>query len=136
VWVLGVASRLQLSPGKEDFSMNTKDRTMICLQVISLAGLLLIALQVFAKQERALTKEPLRVDFNAMIEDSRHDQKALHRAKVSQRGQEKAPTEPRAATEDVLDFIDMEVRVGNKPQPIVDRRFDSVGEARVVDLKN
>lgn len=83
-------------------------------------------------------KPGLRVDFNKMIDTNNNETSELHesidkntnvadakelRSKVKKNDRRK-----------VIDFVDVEVGWGEENPPVVDRRFDSVGEPRTVDL--
>lgn len=76
-------------------------------------------------------KAATRIDFNKMIDENNVQRGELQQtisadaAKASARKQDRSK---------VIDFIDVEVGVGQTPA-VTDRRFDSVGEPTVVDVE-
>ena len=92
-------------------------KTIICMLVLSL--------QAQALADTIVTKPTTPIDFNKMIEDNNVEKAHLvHRAAQSPRAERKKPSNSK-----VIDFIDVEIGVGETPK-VVDRRFDSVGEAK------
>ena len=81
------------------------------------------------------TKPALKVDFNRMIDDGNGKKDELHKA-VDQHASITEQDEKKLQKKAVTDFIDVEVSWGaNGDQaPVVDRRFDSVGEARPANI--
>ena len=78
------------------------------------------------------TKQALQVDFNRMIEDN-NSHRAEMRKDINAKAHALDEAEHKAEKEKVINFVDVEVGWGEAP-PIVDRRYDSVGEARVYNL--
>jgi hypothetical protein len=77
------------------------------------------------------TKQALQVDFNRMIEDNN-----AHQAEIRNDINAKAQAldeEQQAEKQKVINFVDVEVGWGEAP-PVVDRRYDSVGEARIYKM--
>lgn len=108
---------------------------------MTIAGILLFSVSAFAGETP--TKQALQVDFNRMIEDnntSRNEMRKDINAKADKAVEAHAKADTQADKKKVINFVDVEVGWGEAP-PIVDRRYDSVGEARVYnmnedDLKN
>jgi hypothetical protein len=87
-------------------------------------------------------KPALHVDFNKMIDQNNIEKSQLHdsigeRINLSaEEGQKlQAETDRNSDRNKVIHFIDVEVAgSGEEAAPVVDRRFDSVGKPRTVDL--
>ena len=79
------------------------------------------------------SKASTRIDFNRMIDDNNNTRKALHKD-VDHRAQAAALSgDSEAERAKVVDFVDVEVGWGESA-PVVDRRFDSIGEARPYNM--
>lgn len=76
------------------------------------------------------SKASTRIDFNRMIDDNNNARSALHKD-VDHRAKSAAALngDSEAERAKVVDFVDVEVGWGESA-PVVDRRFDSIGEAR------
>lgn len=68
-----------------------------------------------------------RIDFNKMIDENNMKKKELHQ----EMGE--IETAKKSDRDETIDFIDVEIGVGQSPS-VVDRRFDSIGAAQVVDV--
>lgn len=83
-----------------------------------LIGLLLTSTSIFAAD---LKKKPLNVNFNTLIDQSAVEKEHLER---SLKPNFKAPaTASNIEKQKVMDFVDMEIGVGEAPK-MVDRRFN------------
>ncbi len=95
--------------------------------------MLLASSSVFAA---GMVEKPVtRIDFNKMINEV-GSEKARVEDKLNDRLDQAPATAGITRSKDrskVIDFVDVEVGVG-KERPVVDRRFNSVGETVVVDL--
>jgi hypothetical protein len=98
-----------------------------------IAVLIAVALGSPASADVVTTKPATRIDFNKMIDESNLQKSALHKDVKNQAAQAKAATERTDDKDKVIDFIDVEVGIGQTPA-LVDRRYDSVGDARVVPI--
>ncbi|MGE0527109.1 MAG: hypothetical protein AB7G93_15815 [Bdellovibrionales bacterium] len=103
-------------------------------------AVLVMALSSVSFADSPIQKPALRVDWNRMIEETHQEKQKLHGG-LEHAADESAPVavEKTASAsakekEKVIDFIDMEVGLGDTPGPVVDRRFDSVGEPRAVNV--
>ena len=85
-----------------------------------------------ARADVAISKPALSVDFNKMINDGISQKTAL-KNDVDARTAEPA-TEEEAESAKVHDFVDVEVGWGHASDNVVDRRFDSVGEPKIVNF--
>lgn len=76
-----------------------------------------------------MKKPTTRIDFNKMIDENNNDKSDLQKSVATTSDQD---AEQAASTEQqkVMDFVDVEVGMG-QARPVVDRRFNSVGEAKV-----
>ena len=83
--------------------------------------------------EPAMQKTATRIDFNKMIDENNINQRDLQ-ASVTNKMDKTEPAASESVVKDdkkkVLDLIDVEIGVG-QDRPVVDRRFNSVGEPRV-----
>lgn len=80
-------------------------------------------------------KASARIDFNKMIDENNLQKNELHRAVSGEEVQNNvAKKVKRADKSKTIDFIDVEIGVGDLPT--ADRRFDSVGEARVAPIES
>lgn len=100
---------------------------------------MIASLSSAAFAESTATKAALRVDFNRMIEDN-NTAKAEIKKDIDVKAQALHNASVDAERAKVIDFVDVEVGWGEAP-PIVDRRYDSTGPARVynmneIDLEN
>jgi hypothetical protein len=94
---------------------------------VTIAGLLL-TFSASAFAGGTATKQALQVDFNRMIEDNN-----AHTAEIRNDINAKAQAldeAQKAEKQKVINFVDVEVGWGEAPT-VVDRRYDSVGEARI-----
>lgn len=89
-----------------------------------------------ANADLADAKTPLRIDFNKMINENSREQVQL-RMQLDQHPElaEKTNRHQEIERAEVSDFIDVEVGFDSEVKPVVDRRFDSVGDPRVTSLK-
>ena len=92
---------------------------------------LFVMSSAIAMAEQAPSKQATRIDFNKMI-DENNSQKAELQKDLGNRGEAKAASSA-ADKKRVSDFVDVEVGWG-KNRPVVDRRFNSVGKPRVVQV--
>jgi hypothetical protein len=103
---------------------------------VTILGVMITAVISWGAQADDSIRKPLtRIDFNKMIDESNTDKEQLHNQIPS------APEEDSTAAAvkkndkaKVMDFVDVEIGVG-EDRPVVDRRFNSVGEAKVVDIE-
>jgi hypothetical protein len=77
------------------------------------------------------SKPQTRIDFNKLIDESNANKNDLYKD-MAQNRKTKSQAEKKDKDE-VIDFIDVEVGIGQSPN-LVDRRYDSVGEARTVEV--
>ena len=77
-----------------------------------------------------------KIDFNHLIEEGNEKKQELTWKEDAKTEEEKSGPEISASErKSVVDFIDVEVGVGKVPSVVgVDRRYNSVGEAKVVDI--
>lgn len=98
-----------------------------------IAALMLIAGLGFQAQAQFNEKKaPTRIDFNRMINDNNNTRSELKKdidQKANAAASEEDDAQVATDKKKVVDFVDVEVGWGENP-PVVDRRFDSVGEAR------
>lgn len=80
-----------------------------------------------------LSKSSLNVDFNKMIDEGTYDRNSIQQRISEQIAITDEDTDSEKSR--VLDFVDAEMSIGeSQPGQIVDRRYDSVGEATPVDI--
>lgn len=79
----------------------------------------------------SLKKTSPRIDFNKMIDENNHQKTKLQNQETSS---DKLVEAKKKHKRKVIDFKDVEVGWGDDSTPLVDRRFDSVGEPRMIDL--
>ncbi|NJL26170.1 MAG: hypothetical protein HC902_14120 [Calothrix sp. SM1_5_4] len=106
-------------------------KTMEQTKNIALAITLLFSSAAFA--DLANHKSPTRIDFNQMIDEANLQKQALHKEVASKSAAKNSKSAKKDDKNNVIDFIDVEVGVGQAPS-LVDRRFDSVGEPAVIDI--
>jgi hypothetical protein len=99
------------------------------LKILTLISIVFTSAIVSAEPQTE--KSRLHVDFNSMIENNNSESAKLHES-LDQQPVKQVKTDDKGK---VMDFIDVEVGVGQAPA-MVDRRFDSVGEARTVLIEN
>ena len=83
-----------------------------------------------------LTKTSLDVNFNKMIDAGDATKRSIEKHLDEQISQSSVDEDSERSK--VLDFVDVEVGFGKEPSAVVDRRFDSIGEATafgLIDLK-
>lgn len=81
--------------------------------------------------ESAPKREAVRIDFNKMIDANSSDKRDLEKSVVNKMDKQVARKGNIASDKKkVVDLIDVEVNM-SKERPIVDRRFNSVGDIRV-----
>jgi hypothetical protein len=100
--------------------------------MLATIGKTLLVLGLVANAAMATEKPATQVDFNKMIDQNNTTRTELHKGLDGQAA--KLPAKD--ATEErlkVIDFVDVEVGWGEAP-PVVDRRYDSVSEPRIVNL--
>lgn len=97
---------------------------------ITIAGILLFSVSAFAGETP--TKQALQVDFNRMIEDN-NTSRAEMRKDINEKAQTAEQAKTKVDKSKVINFVDVEVGWGEAP-PVVDRRYDSVGEARIYKM--
>jgi hypothetical protein len=100
-------------------------------QLVISALLINSTLMTHAFADSGVQRPVTRIDFNKMINDNNIEAADLSKTVIS--ALEKQPVRHDAMAPEkkkVLDFIDVEVGVG-VDRPVVDRRFNSVGEARL-----
>lgn len=101
------------------------------IQIVAMMSLVMFGATAMA--DLGQKKEVTRIDFNKMIDENNSERADLQREIVKK---DETKTEEKvsdAEKKKVYDFVDMEVSSG-KARPVVDRRFNSVSEARVVDI--
>lgn len=98
----------------------------IATLILSLVG------SVTVMADQAPSKQATRIDFNKMI-DENNSQKAELQKDMGARAESAAAARSDSDKKRVSDFVDVEVGWG-KNRPVVDRRFNSVGKARVVKV--
>jgi len=97
----------------------------------------LLASSTTAHADLATKRAPTRIDFNRMIDEGNAKRQELQQDMnaASPDADAAVPSATTAAKKanrnNVSDFLDLEIGVGEAPS-MVDRRFDSVGPARVV----
>lgn len=96
-----------------------KNRTWI----ISLFGVVLFSSTAFAEEKSAT-----RIKFNELIDDNN-----LKRAELSKRVEAQKTRDESKEKSDVIDFINLEVGIGEAPA-LVDRRYNNVGAIKVVRI--
>jgi hypothetical protein len=104
-------------------------------QIRIIAIIAIVFTSCAALAEAPVSKSALRVDFNKMIEDNNNQRKDLHQDIDVRADDESAQPQAAVKKDDkgkVIDFIDVEVGVGQAPS-VVDRRYDSVGEPKLAD---
>jgi hypothetical protein len=74
-------------------------------------------------------KTSTRIDFNRMINDNNNTRTVLHKDIDAKASAAVLDGDSEAERATVVDFVDVEVGWGESA-PVVDRRFDSIGEAR------
>ncbi|HMN68932.1 MAG TPA: hypothetical protein PKC28_10375 [Bdellovibrionales bacterium] len=106
--------------------MKAQVRTLL-LAIFSLSA-------VAATADEMPTKTATRIDFNRMIDENNSARTDLKKD-IDQAAQDRqSPTRGEPADRaKVIDFIDVEVGVGEAPQT-ADRRFNSVNAARVYQM--
>ena len=98
-------------------------------KIIGMAIVSLITMSAAA--ELAIEKPSTRIDFNTMIDANNNNKEDLQKSVVNK--MEVSPEQAAEANEDkakVMDLVDVEIGLG-QDRPIVDRRFNSIGEAIV-----
>jgi len=94
--------------------------------------LALVIAAVFSSTAFSDSKPVTRIDFNNLID-------ANNQKKIELQNESAPVANVQAPKKDdkgkVIDFIDVEIGVGQTPT-LTDRRFDSVDAPKVVDLKN
>jgi len=96
---------------------------------IMIASLVVVAGYGLGAAADSIAKANTRIDFNRMIDDNNNTRKELKKdidIKARQANLDESDARERAK---VIDFVDVEVGWGESA-PVVDRRFDSIGEAR------
>ncbi|MBX3022328.1 MAG: hypothetical protein KF799_11700 [Bdellovibrionales bacterium] len=93
----------------------------------------LVMAAVFSSTAFSEGKKAVRIDFNKMIDENNMVKNELQK-EVAAPASEKQVVAKKDDKNKVIDFIDVEIGVGQTPT-VVDRRFDSVSDAQVVDLK-
>jgi hypothetical protein len=86
-----------------------------------------------AMADMAVKKEATRIDFNKMIDENNSQRADLQKDIANKDAQKTDAQETESDKKKVYDFVDMEVSAG-KARPVVDRRFNSVGQPRVVEI--
>lgn len=99
-------------------------KTQIKIVAVVIASLL----SVSAFAESTLKKATTRIDFNNMIDSNNRDKNSLQQSVATEANE--AEQTAAADQKKVMDFVDIEVGMG-QARPVVDRRFNSIGEARV-----
>ncbi len=102
--------------------------------LIQIAALMIAGMSASAFADSTVTKAALHVDFNRMIEDN-NIAKVEMKKDIDQKAQALQDASDKAEREKIIDFVDVEVGWGEAP-PIVDRRYDSVGEARLYNMND
>jgi hypothetical protein len=77
-------------------------------------------------------KAATRIDFNNMIDSNNSDKQQLEKTVSNKMAVEPEDSASVADQKKVLDLVDVEVGVGEDRPVVVDRRYNSVGEA-VID---
>jgi hypothetical protein len=105
------------------------------LKMITLITILFAGSSVLA--ESVVSKPATRIDFNKMIEENNVKRNDLQQDINRDASTAQAPTKRANAKKDdkskTIDFIDVEIGVGQTPS-VVDRRFDSISDAQIVDV--
>lgn len=94
----------------------------------------LLSSNVYAEMSDLQKQRPVtRIDFNQLIEEGNEKKQDLVQQRPTQYSANADAV--KQTTNDVTEFIDLEVSAGKKPSVVgVDRRYNSVSEARVVDI--
>ena len=100
---------------------------MKTLKALTLIGAALVT--SLATAETAVRKAPHRIDFNKMIEEN--NQKKSSMEKQTEETVAKSKAKEKA---EVVKFVDLEIGV-DQPPSVADRRYDSIGGPRTMDLK-
>jgi hypothetical protein len=95
-------------------------------------GILLAVISATGAYATDLGRKPASdIDFNRIIQANKSDQENLQK-QIADRASKDATTKPDVSEQNkVMEMVNVEVSSG-KSQPVVDRRFNSVGEARVM----
>lgn len=94
--------------------------------------LALVMAAVFSSTVFADSKPVTRIDFNKMIDENNMKKSELQNDEIPV-ANARAPKKDDKGK--VIDFIDVEIGVGQTPT-LTDRRFDSVGAPKVVDIES
>ena len=100
------------------------------------AAVVITMMSSFAFADPSAQKPVTRIDFNKMIDEGNTNKNQLQ--KTVDEDIAKQPVVGNRIQEDkakVLDFIDVEIGLSEQ-RPVVDRRFNSVGEPRIAKVSN
>lgn len=81
------------------------------------------------------SKKSMQVDFNRMIHEGELAKRNLHEKFDGRAQLEPADIDVEEQRQEVIDFVDVEIGLGSDPEPVVDRRFDSVDAPRIGEEK-
>ncbi len=91
----------------------------------------------FVAADLPMKKPAFRVDFNKMIDENSAHQSELQKAIASKVAKKQKKTKRQdSKRREVIDFVDVEVSWDETTAPVADRRFDSVGGPKVLDLQS
>lgn len=96
-------------------------------KILGLVIVSMISGSVFAE---SIQKPSTHIDFNKMIEDNNSSKQDLQKIVSNKMEVESNQAEENADKQKVMDLVDVEIGIG-QDRPVVDRRFNSVGEAVV-----
>lgn len=95
-----------------------------------LAALMMGMMTSVAYADNSIQKTATPIDFNKMINEGTADQEQLHnKLEPSQTDDDAAVSADKAK---VMDLVDEEINMGES-RPVVDRRFNSVGNPKPMD---
>ena len=98
------------------------------LNIISLV--LIASFGIASHAGNSISKSNTRIDFNRMIDDNNSTRSELQKDIDVKANAAIASQETAAERAKVVDFVDVELGWG-ETAPLVDRRFNSIGEATV-----
>lgn len=104
---------------------------MRSIKIIIVAALTSLSFAAMADFEK---HEPAQIDFNKMIEANHIESRKLQQ-ELSNRGFGNRPAPQAKDSKRVTDLIDAEIGWGEAPK-VVDRRFNSIAEPKVVLIPN
>ena len=114
------------------FNQATDWRSKMKAQYKILGMVIASLISAIAFADSDIKKPSTRIDFNKMIDQNNNEKDDLQKVTAA-KGSDESQQQEQTASDDkkkVMDFVDVEVGMG-QARPVVDRRFNSVGQARV-----